>query len=466
MPGVEAAVGAAPRSARLRAWLAWARVDWRGGRLREARARAELALESAETDDEAAACLAVVGHTCAHGGDVEGAYQLAMEARERCTDPAVACEIALTIAGTSRWLGFTEEARLAAAEGVTAARQAGDVATESRLLAMIAGLDCDGGELARAELSAREAIQLVPEDATAGLYARAVLSDILTMDERWDEASACLEHILRSTDEAVIPHLTALFSLAHIRFRNGRIEEARALLESEIGKAREVTIQGAIDALAAAIFAKLGLVSKAERAAETAYARPSGTLETVIARTILIHYELERVRLVRSDTAARGRIETTLTMLGEIGERGRSWVDASADVRLTLAPLRVPLQEAGYRVPAERDDAPELVLVGTDEARLGERTFVLGHRHTLRQILFGLVDAPRGSELSVDGIFALGWPGERAAQRAARNRVHVALATLRRDLLGPWLRRSASGYSLDPTVKVVRLTDGSQSQTH
>lgn len=44
----------------------------------------------------------------------------------------------------------------------------------------------------------------------------------------------------------------------------------------------------------------------------------------------------------------------------------------------------------------------------------------------------------------------------RVSQRTLRSPVHVALATLRRELFGPWLRRSRSGYSIDPAIIVVR----------
>lgn len=456
-PTAEAAVESAPRASKLRAWVAHAKVDSRRGRLRESIARAERAMKIAESDDEVASCLLVLSDAHGYGGDVEAAYQTAMEARELCQAPELGGEIGLAIAWTARWLGLEAEARAAATEGIAVARRAGDIASEASNLAMLAALSRDAGELPRAELAAREAVQLVDEHSLAGVWVRAVLAETLVEKQAWDEADACLEHIVRGTDDQVMSHLAAVFTRAHIRFKRGLLEEARALLESQAGKGQELSIRVLLDALSAAVYARSGLMSKAERAAEAVYARSSGTVERVIARTFLLVYELERLRLDARDEDARRRVEASLQLLGDVTERGRSWLASSSEVRGALATVRDALVGAGFRVPSEREQAPELVVEGgADQATLAGRTLPLRQRHTLRQILLGLVDAPRGTELSVEGVFALGWPGERVAARAARNRVHVALATLRRELLGPWLRRSRSGYSLDPAVTVVR----------
>jgi tetratricopeptide (TPR) repeat protein len=355
-------------------------------------------------------------------------------------------------------MGLDAEARSAATEGVVAARSVGDVSSESRLLAMLAAVSYDAGELPKAELAAREAVQrVVDEESSGGMYARAVLADILVAKEEWDEADRCLEHIVNGADTAVMVQQAAVFTRAHIRVKRGLLDEARAMLESLNGAGEELSMRVILDALSAVVYARLGLFAKAERAADAAYAKSGGMIDAAFSRTLLLSYELERLKISPHDDDARRRVEVTLQLIGDATERGRSWIASNGDVRLAVGSVRDALSDAGFRAPAEREPAPELVLArGGEEARIGARSLALGHRHTLRQILLGLVAAPGGTEVSVEGVFALGWPGERVAQRALRNRVHVALATLRRELLGPWLRRTRSGYSIDPTLTILR----------
>jgi hypothetical protein len=56
-----------------------------------------------------------------------------------------------------------------------------------------------------------------------------------------------------------------------------------------------------------------------------------------------------------------------------------------------------------------------------------------------------------------DDLFRAGWPGERASQRAAANRVRVALATLRKLGLRDHLITTGDGYLLDPDLDLRQL---------
>ncbi len=70
----------------------------------------------------------------------------------------------------------------------------------------------------------------------------------------------------------------------------------------------------------------------------------------------------------------------------------------------------------------------------------GERV-ALGARPTLRRLLVALAE-DRGQGLDAGAMFAAGWPGDRATERAATNRVRVAVTTLRQAGLGclKWTR--------------------------
>jgi hypothetical protein len=60
--------------------------------------------------------------------------------------------------------------------------------------------------------------------------------------------------------------------------------------------------------------------------------------------------------------------------------------------------------------------------------------------------------ASPGQSLSPESLIADMWPGEKIIPKAARNRLHVAVRTLRTMGLGTVLRSNAEGYHLDPTV--------------
>ena len=84
----------------------------------------------------------------------------------------------------------------------------------------------------------------------------------------------------------------------------------------------------------------------------------------------------------------------------------------------------------------------------------------LSRRVSLRRLLKALADhrvGHPGDTLSFDDLVAIGWPGERIIQRAARNRLHVALSTLRR--FGADIEFHGDGWRLPPTITVIWTHD-------
>ncbi|MEZ4399817.1 MAG: AAA family ATPase [Kofleriaceae bacterium] len=81
----------------------------------------------------------------------------------------------------------------------------------------------------------------------------------------------------------------------------------------------------------------------------------------------------------------------------------------------------------------------------------------LRRRAPLRRIVLALVAqrlrAP-GEALAQDELVAAGWPGEYISHGAAGNRLHVALSTLRKLGLRPYLHSGEHGYFLAPGVAV------------
>lgn len=92
----------------------------------------------------------------------------------------------------------------------------------------------------------------------------------------------------------------------------------------------------------------------------------------------------------------------------------------------------------------------------------GEPRVDIARRQNLRRILAALIDAhERDPGLCLDSgtLFAAGWPGERAVQNAATNRVRVAIATLRKLGLREAVVTEPGGYRLAPALRVERTGD-------
>jgi hypothetical protein len=81
----------------------------------------------------------------------------------------------------------------------------------------------------------------------------------------------------------------------------------------------------------------------------------------------------------------------------------------------------------------------------------------MGRKATLRRLLLALAQArieTPGKPLSPDTLVATGWPGEKTRADAAKNRLYVAIASLRTLGLRDDLQSDGTGYRLDPHLTV------------
>jgi len=77
--------------------------------------------------------------------------------------------------------------------------------------------------------------------------------------------------------------------------------------------------------------------------------------------------------------------------------------------------------------------------------------------------LAGRAEASPGAVSDADDLIAAGWPGQRIVPDAARNRLSVALAQLRKQGLRGVLQRTGDGWRLDPEWPTVLLREGDES---
>ena len=143
------------------------------------------------------------------------------------------------------------------------------------------------------------------------------------------------------------------------------------------------------------------------------------------------HLELARARAGQGVGAARDAMETPAE---------------GDDARMARRVLASAIERA------ERSSAEARVaLDGSRVVLPGGEALDLSGRSALHGIVAALAAALRGdpgASVSAADMIAAGWPGSRSQTKAAMNRLHVALATLRKLGLAPHLERSDEGYRL------------------
>jgi len=142
----------------------------------------------------------------------------------------------------------------------------------------------------------------------------------------------------------------------------------------------------------------------------------------------------------------------------------RPWVASSTDAALVESAFRRHVERFFPPLFAPDDGTPLVVHPDGDWFRPphGERVDCR-RRRVIKRLLSALVrvrlDDP-GAHLRGVELVAASWPGERMGESSARNRLHVAVATLRRLGLDRVLQSEEGGYRLDPEVPVIRRETG------
>lgn len=112
--------------------------------------------------------------------------------------------------------------------------------------------------------------------------------------------------------------------------------------------------------------------------------------------------------------------------------------------------------------PLQPVNQPDTWVVSQDSAQLLNPAGALLqiHRPLLLRLMHHLVELRLehpGEPIDGDALFGVGWPGERATAKSARNRLYAAIHTLRQDGFADLLKTSQDGgYLLDPSTPLVR----------
>lgn len=197
------------------------------------------------------------------------------------------------------------------------------------------------------------------------------------------------------------------------------------------------------------------------------------------------HLERARDHLVHPDAPAAGWVTAAACALDGTPPTDAWWAtwaarrdwralglaarehEPSPEARAVLESLSPRLRHlAAASFPTEPTAAPLRVGEGWFQAPGGDRRD-LSRRHALRRIVEALVERrleTPGDALTVDDLLEAGWPGEQVMPFAGRNRVHVALTTLRGLGLRGLIEATDEGYRLDPAVPVVRVGQGTRDR--
>lgn len=123
--------------------------------------------------------------------------------------------------------------------------------------------------------------------------------------------------------------------------------------------------------------------------------------------------------------------------------------------------IGVILEEEGRLLVGAAQVSWRVAVDGSRIERIGLPPLVVPGRGALRRIVLALVRARierPGASLTLSDLASAGWPGERMLARAARNRVHVAVSTLRKLGLGHDVESSAGAYRINPAI-VIAMVD-------
>lgn len=371
------------------------------------------------------------GHAGAAHDDFERAYAMAQQAE----DPSHVAYAASALADHLRHHGNPTRAQQLYREALAYE----GLQSRARVFASLAGLLAEQGELVEArELYSRAiAVARAANDALLAAAAQQNLGLLLQEEGELEDARTCFKEALHEHRELGNRRFEAI---AHLDLAGLALEQGRALDALDEASKALALIEQAGDRreqVFALLFRGVALASTDELDAARVAFEHAERLRGQLAQPGIdaafaihaSHVELARARLSHSDPTV-------------------SVPDAPAgdDARLAARILRRALERA--------EEARDAIQVAADgswfQTSEGERVD-LESRAALRQLMACLAETRRRDPdalVSVDALIAAGWPERRSATKAAKNRLHVALATLRKLGVGDHLERVEGGYRL------------------
>lgn len=284
------------------------------------------------------------------------------------------------------------------------------------------------------------------------------------------EGAARLREAVASYESAgeVAPRAAALLNLATVDHEQGRVALARGVYAEVIDLARatglgETSARAQLyDGLAAL---ELGDLEHADASLRAAFEWLHAAGERALSQVARAGVHAASARLERAPvglSAAPGlRPDHPLSAAVALLDAASGATKATSDVVVPdPAPLEVRLAARAVRASQTARSPSQPLVVGPNAGfiELPNGTRVdLTRKHLLRRILQRLVRAhgqQPGRAVPFEDLTESAWPGEKMAFDSAKNRLYVALSTLRALGFRALLVTGEDGWYLDPTTPV------------
>ncbi len=380
-----------------------------------------------------------------HERGIDGASTLA-EAQELARglpDPRerdhLLAHAALIEAAARAQAGATRRTADANHRAARLARAAGDRAIEALALRNLGDAWAEAGDTDRARAALGDALALTRVDGDTRSECRTLAAlGVTTLDA--GDAAAALPVLAEAKDLAVRLGDRRLegIVLAYVGIARALVGDpaaARAALDRAVAIA--IRVDNTVGH-AWALALRACLLAAPEPARSVADAAAARELAERTGHQVLL------ATVAAAESAAAG-----------LGARVDPLAAGSYDLRLATRVAALAPAAPSARGRPEREEPGLSAAADGAWFELGGVRVDLQARGPLRRILQSLCAAREADAVvELEGLFAAGWPGERATRTAARNRVYNALHGLRKLGLEGWVVRRDRGWCLDPTRPV------------
>ncbi len=385
-------------------------------------------------------------------GDVERAVALFEQARraaEASTDDRTQGIVGKDLANVLSEAGRNDDAVVELGRARTFLRAAGDVREEGFVLMMLGSRFLDDGRLAEARRDLDAALVLLRQ---AG--------------DRRSEAWTVVLLALIDAEEGATPNARRQLDIALGLVRDVGDEHTEGLLLGYLGNV--ALEQGLLaDAETAYRDAIVRLARASDRAVAAFYTATAAVVDFALGRIPAARDGFARARELAKGDARAARREAIELLASIVGDRVPARSPRPTEVEeIRFAHRVLASMESRAAPPSRRPDTGLVVASDGSWVRtVSGQVAKLGADRPISRVMIRLaLERMRhpGRPVPPHSLVRAGWPDERVLPAAAKNRLHVTIARLRRVALEGALLHDDDGYFLDPKA-TARLADPGES---
>ncbi|MBX3203861.1 MAG: AAA family ATPase [Labilithrix sp.] len=380
-------------------------------------------------------------------GSVDAALELFAVARgaaEASGDERTEGVVRKDLANVLSEAGRNDEAVVELGRARQLLHAAGDVREEAFVLMMLGSRFVDDGRLEEARRDLGAALALLRETGDRRSEAWTLLLLALADAEAGATSSARrqLDRAIALVREVGDEHTEGLLLgyLGNVALEQGLLADAESAYRDAIVR----------------------LARASDRASEGFFTAAAAVVEHALGRHPAATDAARRARELVKDDGRAARREAVEILAGLVDGAGTTRPRAERPAEEVRFAERV-VALAPSRAGASRDDGPGLVVAsdGSWVRTASKQVAKLGAGRPIARVMLRLaLERMRhpGRPVPPQSLVRAGWPGERVLPAAAKNRLHVTIARLRRVALEGALLHDDDGYFLDPAT-AARVAD-------